>query len=282
MEVEAVTADYFSMLRKELAGGTYNKSEHRRALLKIVSGRSEGSIERKHQNISAILIEARFPYIRGYKPLSNYQALLSDVVLEYLEDDAALAELALRYVEASADSITVPDLLARMTAPPLDLLQLARAALNDHARARRARKADYLAIEAANRRLGLAGERFVIAYEHERLSHSGFPHLAQRIEHVSTTKGDGLGFDVLSFTRDGREKFIEVKTTRMGAVTPFYLTSNELTFSDDHDNQFSLYRVFAFDTDPHVFALDGALRSTCELRPSQYLASPRSGSLTEE
>lgn len=31
-EVEAIVADYFHMLTQDLAGQTYNKSEHRRAL----------------------------------------------------------------------------------------------------------------------------------------------------------------------------------------------------------------------------------------------------------
>ena len=34
---------------------------------------SNGAVERKFQNVSAILDEAGLPWIDGYKPLSNYQ-----------------------------------------------------------------------------------------------------------------------------------------------------------------------------------------------------------------
>jgi hypothetical protein len=67
-EVEAAVEDYFNMLRFELSGLKYNKSEHRRALIELLNNRSGGSVELKHQNISAVLIEMGIPYIDGYKP----------------------------------------------------------------------------------------------------------------------------------------------------------------------------------------------------------------------
>jgi vacuolar-type H+-ATPase subunit E/Vma4 len=66
LEVEAIVADYFSMLEKELRGVPYNKSAHRRALKPLLRDRSDGSIEMKDQNITAILIEAGHPYIRSF------------------------------------------------------------------------------------------------------------------------------------------------------------------------------------------------------------------------
>jgi hypothetical protein len=60
-EVEATVAAYLDMLDQELRGLQFNKSDARRRLGATLSGRSEGAIERKHQNISAILIELGFP-----------------------------------------------------------------------------------------------------------------------------------------------------------------------------------------------------------------------------
>lgn len=54
-EVEAVVADYFTMLSLELRREPYNKAAHRRDLIQLLNRRSEGALERKHQNISAIL-----------------------------------------------------------------------------------------------------------------------------------------------------------------------------------------------------------------------------------
>ncbi len=48
-ECEAIVRDYFEMFRNEVVGATYSKTEHRRALQKLLNNRSEGSIEFKHQ-----------------------------------------------------------------------------------------------------------------------------------------------------------------------------------------------------------------------------------------
>lgn len=59
------------MLMIELGGGTVVKAERNRAL-QALTGRSRGSIEYKHQNISAVMAEFGLPFIRGYKPAKNY------------------------------------------------------------------------------------------------------------------------------------------------------------------------------------------------------------------
>src|SRR5689334_5977708 len=106
VEVEATVADYFDMLAAELSGVPYNKTNHRRELAKRLQSRSEGSIEFKHANISAVLIDLGFPYIAGYKPRSNYQALLFDVVAERLVENRELLTVA----QADADQpIVVPE-----------------------------------------------------------------------------------------------------------------------------------------------------------------------------
>ena len=61
IEVKAAVDTYFKMLRLELSGLKYNKTEHRNALVKRLDQRSNGSIELKHQNISAVLIDMGIP-----------------------------------------------------------------------------------------------------------------------------------------------------------------------------------------------------------------------------
>jgi uncharacterized protein DUF3883 len=272
-EVEAVVADYFAMLVKERRGMPYNKTEHRRALQPLLSGRSEGSIERKHQNITAILMGVGFPYIRGYKPLSQYQGLLADVVLDHIDDDAVLSQLALDFAEARVGPPRLSNVLGLMTSPPA-VLESVRSALLAN-RQHRARRIDYLAREAANHQLGANGEVLVVTYERARLSSLGLDNLADRVEHVAVTRGDGLGYDVLSFSPAGRERFIEVKTTQLGPLTPFYVTAGEMSFSGEHEHDYSLYRVYDFATDPRMFSLDGRVDVTCRVSPAQYTAVPR-------
>jgi hypothetical protein len=83
-ELGLIVSDYFAMLEDELAGRAYSKTQHRNSLRERVR-RSEGSVERKHQNISAILEELSLPWINGYKPLHNFQDALVDAVSSQLE-----------------------------------------------------------------------------------------------------------------------------------------------------------------------------------------------------
>jgi Domain of unknown function (DUF3883) len=270
-EVEATVADYFRMLSLELAGQQFNKSQHRRRLLATLDGRSEAAVERKHQNVSAILIELGCPYISGYKPLGNYQALLHQVVENRVSDDAPFNKIALEAVERLALPVVSDDFdKAFVSAPKISGVSEPTSSAFKHSRNPIQR--DYLEREARNRSLGLAGEEFVVALERTRLTRTGFEKLAKLVDHVARTRGDGLGYDVLSFDNDGRERFIEVKTTSFGITTPFYLTRNELEFSEEEKDRFRLYRVFQFRSSPRVFDVKGAIRGQFQLDPVTYQA----------
>src|SRR5262245_62172673 len=82
-ELDLIIADYFAMLREEQVGQGYSKAGHRRALMAHLQ-RSEGSIEFKHQNISAVLMELGLPRISGYKPARNYQGAIFAAIDDYL------------------------------------------------------------------------------------------------------------------------------------------------------------------------------------------------------
>ena len=110
-------------------------------------------------------------------------------------------------------------------------------------------------------------------FEVARLVRAGNERLAAKVERVSETQGDGLGFDVLSFEVGGRERFIEVKTTAYGASTPFFVTRNELAVSYDASEQFHLYRAFNFRKQPRLFLKQGRLDQSFSLEPSQFVAS---------
>jgi hypothetical protein len=134
------------------------------------------------------------------------------------------------------------------------------------------RNVNYLEREARNASLGLAGERFVLDVEHRRLWELGHRSLAERIEHVAETQGDGLGYDIVSYDESGRERLIEVKTTAFGSMTPFFASAKEVSVSDTRE-EFHLYRVFKFRETPRIFSLPGSLRESCTLDPVQFRAS---------
>lgn len=270
-EVEATVADYFVMLAAELSGKTYNKTDHRRCLIPLLRRRSEQSIEFKHANISAVLIDLGFPYISGYKPRSNYQHLLYDVVSGRLASNAGLLRLVSADVERPIEVPTVDDILESLTTPPRPIARGHRAA--KHKSDYHPAPVNYLEREARNRDLGEAGEKFVINFERAHLIKLGCEPLASKIEHVAKVRGDAEGFDVLSFEKSGAERLIEVKTTKYGPHTPFFVSRNEVRVSKAHAKHYHLYRVFAFRADPRLFALHGALSSTCDLDPATYIAT---------
>ncbi len=267
-EVEAIVADYFDMLSQELAGAAYSKTAHRHALAAKLRERSDGSIERKHQNISAVLIELGCPYISGYKPLVNYQALLFEVVSDRLTHDAALQRAVVQVAEEPATPPAALELASMLEpAPALKAAEPKKA----YQLPTTAHRRDYLAREARNRSLGAAGEELAVAYERFRLHKGGRPKLSDRVEHVSRTRGDGLGYDILSFDLDGRERFIEVKTTAFGKETPFFITRSEVDFSAATADQYHLYRFFQFRRQPRLFTLSGPVGSNCVLDPATFI-----------
>jgi hypothetical protein len=272
-EVEATVADYLAMLSAELAGVPYNKAVHRRELVKLLNNRSEQAIEFKHANISAVLIDLGFPYIAGYKPRSNYQQLLYDVVSDRLVENPSLLNVAAANADLPIVVPEVDDILSVLTSPPTTS-EPDRATQQSQVR-RRSFSTNYLEREARNRSLGSAGEEFVLNFERARLLTAGREGLAGRIVHTSRVHGDGEGFDILSFEESGKERLIEVKTTKHGRETPFFVSSNELAVSDSRANEYHLYRLFGFRLAPRLFTLAGALGSTCRLSASSYLATVR-------
>jgi hypothetical protein len=272
-EVEATVADYFDMLEHELNGLEYNKSEHRRRLSVLLNRRTDGAIERKHQNVSAILIELGFVYISGYKPLRNYQQLLWEVVSDRLARSGNLVELVRAQVTEPAAVPTIENILAALVEPPTPDPD-ARRYQSSQVRERPPvpRSVDYLAMEARNQSLGGAGEEFVVRFEAARLIQAGKERLAANVERVSETRGDALGFDVLSFEISGEERFVEVKTTAYGSLTPFFVSKNEVAVSREANDSYHLYRAFDFRCQPRLFMKRGALDQSFRLEPSQFVA----------
>lgn len=241
-EVEAIVADYLSMLESELRGDDFNKSAHRSRLRSLLRNRSEGSIERKHQNISAILCELRVPWIIGYKPLHNYQQLLAEVVVDRWESASVLHELALLAVERPIENLPRSS-IAFENPPEGNRRDHVREAQSLAEWLNKARIIDYFARETRNQSFGTAGENLVVGIERKRLLSADAEQLANKVQRISTTRGDGTGFDVLSYEPNGSQKFIEVKTASFVKETPFHVSRSEVHFSADFADQYRLYRL---------------------------------------
>lgn len=270
-EIEASVGAYLEMLRMERTGLKYTKADVVRGLEVMLPARSHTSIERKFQNISAVLDQIDHPWIDGYKPLPNYQRDLRDAVLGAVRRDHRLGEALAAYatsplVAPQHKQLATADVL--VSAPGGPTSGSKRSAVNLVAGPVRA-LGDFQA-----KQLGDAGEEWVVDLEREDLARRGRLDLAERVIWTAREIGDGAGYDVASFYPDGRERLIEVKTTNYGARTPFYITRWEVEFSRIRADAFSLYRVHGFARDPKIYVLDGSVAERARLEPKVYLGIP--------
>jgi hypothetical protein len=261
-ELDLIVADYFSMLSDEVAGIPFNKAAHNRVLRSKID-RSEGSIEFKHQNISAVLQQLGLPGIRGYLPAANYQKAMISAIDHYLAGNP----VALHPERAVSGFAERPSLFVE-TAPTLLPVAPRREDMQ-----RLVRKFNPVERDFRNRKLGREGEELVLHFERERLEQRDRADLAKKIRWISEEDGDGAGYDILSFDEKGKERFLEVKTTVGADTTPFYVTRNELSLSSERPEAFRLCRVFDFSIRPRMFELAPPLANFVHLSPLSYEAS---------
>jgi hypothetical protein len=263
-ENDLIVANYFDMLSKELAGEPYVKAQQN-AELQRLTRRSRGSIERKHQNISAVLRKLGLPWIFGYKPLPNFQ----NTLIAGIE----------RYLSSTGVPLLVPTPSSREAAEPKRLFLGPTPALmhaedaETPALRRLVSKFDPAARDARNRALGRRGEELALAFEQARLHDAGRSDLARKVDWISESIGDGAGYDILSFTEHGEERLLEVKTTVGYALTPFFLSANECALSEERPKNFRIFRLYDFAREPKAFEIVPPLREAVYLRTANYRAS---------
>jgi len=134
-------------------------------------------------------------------------------------------------------------------------------------------RGDYAQRDAANRKLGLAGEEAVLKHERQRLMDAGIPNLAEDVRHIAVEEGDGAGYDILSYRNDGTPIYIEVKTTRNSIASDFFMSANEVAFSETHADQYELHRLYEFvpkTLSGHRYKIHGDIGKTFEISPIQY------------
>jgi len=266
-EVELIVAVYFGMLSYELTGKSFSKAENRRNLLSLLNNRSEGSIEFKNQNISAVLINLGQPYIKGYLPRFNFQRILVDKVIEYLKHKPSIEN---QFKEFAEKPITRSRKIVDFEKFVFDQPILTSLFDPEQKYSRNPIKINYLEREQNNKYLGNSGEELVLEYEKWSLIQNGKENFANQIRWISKEEGDGAGFDILSKHLNGKDKYIEVKTTKLGKETPFFFSRNELLFSQFHSGQYQLYRLFNFEDEARMFIRNGGLDSICHIIPVNF------------
>jgi hypothetical protein len=271
-EVEATVVSYFEMLRLEAQQTTYKKTDFNAALRQKLSTRSKSSVELKFQNVSAVLNSMELPFIQGYKPRNNAQLLLRKTVQQFVLDHSDLV----RQVVDAMEEVKVPadkTFKAVVVQPPP--VEVIAKVPNSGPRVRLPRQVDFASRDESNRKLGRAGEQWVIDFEHQRLIDAGLVELFQRLDWVSDRLGDGAGYDILSYDLPDSPRYIEVKTTNGTHTSSFIISRNELDFSQEAGDAFFLYRIFQFRQSPLLYMLRGDVSKQLHLEPIDYRASFR-------
>lgn len=262
------------MFKRQLREEQFVKAEYHRDLAARLEDRSESAVALKFCNVSAILVELGYPYMQGYSPQSHYQGLLKVRVTEYLDQDEELHDLLGKEATSRPEEVHVPPSPEEVLSSPPD--RDVPSDSSDSTSPRIPRQIDYVERERRNRDLGKAGEEYVVELEKSRLRQEGHPGLAEQVEWVAHSRGDGLGYDILSFESNGKERYVEVKTTKQGKSLPFDLTTTELKFSREVQEQYYVYRLYDFDGEgkPSLYVLKGPLDETCALSPKSFRATP--------
>src|SRR5262245_55261263 len=85
-ELEAAVVTYLEMLRQELNGARYVKAHFNKSLRESeLASRSYGSVEMRMQNISAVMMELRLPFIPGYLPKGQVGSRVKPVLIAAIE-----------------------------------------------------------------------------------------------------------------------------------------------------------------------------------------------------
>lgn len=271
-EVEATVASYFEMLRLEARQEGYKKTEFNATLRQSLRGRSKASVELKHQNISAVLHGLGLPFIPGYKPRSNAQLLLRKAVQTFVLGNAELVGQLVDSLEEVKLPAEKTYRAALVDPPPVETVVTVETIGH---RLRLPRKVDFASRDEINRKLGRAGEQWVIDFEQQRLVDAHMAELFGRLEWVSDRFGDGAGYDILSYDASTEPRYIEVKTTNGSHASSFIISRNELEFSREVGEAFHLYRVFQFRQSPALYMLRGDVSQQLHLEPIDYRASFR-------
>ncbi|MGN1343669.1 MAG: DUF3883 domain-containing protein [Traorella sp.] len=124
-----------------------------------------------------------------------------------------------------------------------------------------AKKIDFKKVQKSKDKTGKIGELIVLDMLVEEVQQLGL----KLPEHVSVTKGDGLGYDICAYDSIGNELHVEVKTSKDKYTDGFDITSNEIAASQKCDS-YKIYRVYDLNIKTKECKLqiyDGSINDEC-------------------
>ncbi|MGH0498960.1 DUF3883 domain-containing protein [Bacillus wiedmannii] len=192
----------------------------------------------------------------------------------YFNNCDAKENTALNEADTDDYNISIEDKTLIEVVPPFSQEQEEDSQLtNNQRRGRRSTNRNYEREQRRNKIVGDAAEVMVLNIEKEKLISANRADLAQQVDHVSETHGDGLGYDIKSFEIDGTEIYIEVKGSSETVNKGFLISESEVRFSRESAEQFYLYRVYDLNSNkPKYFKLKGPIEKHFDLVQTEYFA----------
>lgn len=133
---------------------------------------------------------------------------------------------------------------------------------------------DYSEQQRISQRIGERGEELVLQNEIDKLKALGFSNdVLSKVRRVSL-ESDDYGYDILTFDKDGRERYLEVKTTKVNRTDfSFIITKNELEHAKRFGKSYSVVIVFDVLKNPRIWYMGNPFieePSKIKLTPTQY------------
>jgi len=246
--------------------------------LKYYLHKSNKVVKLKLQHISSILVNSDLPYIEDFKPIPRAEIDLIDwnetVNLKKILTEKFNKKDNILFFDDIADRTEFkPDYNFKSIVEEKPIQNVfENENLTEKKSIRIKPKINYIEREIRNTKLGEEGEKWVIAFEQNRLLNLGLSNLVKKIVWASKDIGDGLGYDVISYNENQEKIFIEVKTTCLGKYSAFFLTQNELKVSNNLKN-FQIYRVYDFEKETKIYIIEEDIQLQLELIPTIYRAT---------
>lgn len=125
-----------------------------------------------------------------------------------------------------------------------------------------------------SKKVGDAGEAFVLKQERLRLVAAGRRDLAERIIPHCQGKKDFPGWDITSYEEDGTPIYIEVKSKKGSTISSIELTDNEYEAAKRESDKYRLYLVTRALTAPSIQLIVNPVAKMAEwgleIKPSSY------------
>lgn len=133
---------------------------------------------------------------------------------------------------------------------------------------------DYEAKARANKKLGDRGEYIVLNHEKDKLNKLGLIKLSKKVHKCEV---DSEGYDILSYDKNGKELYIEVKASNQSPSDfEFYYTENERLTALRLKEQYEIHFVFkVYSKNPKIFNMGNPFypKEQIKLKPIQYKAN---------